>query len=202
MGLLELPWGCALSPRGALHGNPIPLTASLAGGRVVRAGTADIGLPGHRDADAGGSGGTSPEGASQVPRHYRSASSRHQACFPGTSWGQMWSHTAQRLPLLVCRGAPRGEGPSASQCAWLGGCEWDSPFPTHLQYSIFPSTASCTFKLAYIFYSQNLHKEASSVSELFCQRLKQIDAFRFPEIPPEKVSACVVPKGLSCNLVP
>lgn len=121
MGLLELPWGCALSPRGALHGNPIPLTASLAGGRVVRAGTADIGLPGHRDADAGGSGGTSPEGASQVPRHYRSESSQHQACFPGTSWGQMWSHTAQRLPLLVCWGAPRGRVPLPPSVRGWGG---------------------------------------------------------------------------------
>ncbi|POI19810.1 hypothetical protein CIB84_016445, partial [Bambusicola thoracicus] len=51
-------------------------------------------------------------------------------------------------------------------------------------------TASCTFKLAYIFYSQNLHKEASSISELFCRRLKQIDAFRFPEVPPEKLHRC------------
>uniref|UniRef100_A0A803XV34 separase n=1 Tax=Meleagris gallopavo TaxID=9103 RepID=A0A803XV34_MELGA len=51
-------------------------------------------------------------------------------------------------------------------------------------------TASCAFKLAYIFYSQNLHKEASSISELFCKRLKKIDAFGFPEIPPEKLHRC------------
>ncbi|XP_031458631.1 separin isoform X2 [Phasianus colchicus] len=51
-------------------------------------------------------------------------------------------------------------------------------------------TASCTFKLAYIFYSQNLHKEAGSISELFCKRLKEIDAFGFPEITPEKLHRC------------
>ncbi|XP_072214309.1 separin [Excalfactoria chinensis] len=51
-------------------------------------------------------------------------------------------------------------------------------------------TTSCAFKLTYIFYSQNLHKEASSISELFCKRLKKIDAFRFPEIPPEKLHRC------------
>lgn len=104
--------------------------------------------------------------------------------------------------LACVLGSTEGGGSLCLPVCVAGGCEWDSPFPTHLQYSIFPSTASCTFKLAYVFYSQNLYKEASSVSELFCKRLKQIDAFRFPEIPPEKVSACVVPKGLSCNLVP
>uniref|UniRef100_A0A8C3LRZ9 separase n=1 Tax=Chrysolophus pictus TaxID=9089 RepID=A0A8C3LRZ9_CHRPC len=51
-------------------------------------------------------------------------------------------------------------------------------------------SASCTFKLAYIFYSQNLHEEASSISELFCKRLKKIDAFGFPEITPEKLHRC------------
>ncbi|XP_040510871.2 LOW QUALITY PROTEIN: separin isoform X1 [Gallus gallus] len=62
--------------------------------------------------------------------------------------------------------------------------------PQREQAKYLDITASCTFKLAYVFYSQNLHKEASSVSELFCQRLKQIDAFRFPEIPPEKLHRC------------
>ncbi|XP_021238121.1 separin isoform X2 [Numida meleagris] len=51
-------------------------------------------------------------------------------------------------------------------------------------------TASCTFKLAYIFYNQNLHEEACSISELFCRKLKTIDAFRFPEIPPERLHRC------------
>ncbi|NXC43724.1 ESPL1 protein, partial [Penelope pileata] len=51
-------------------------------------------------------------------------------------------------------------------------------------------TASCTFKLAYIFYNQNLHEEASSISELFCKRLETMDAFRFPEIPPERLHRC------------
>lgn len=49
--------------------------------------------------------------------------------------------------------------------------------------------ASCTFKLGYIFYNQNLHEEASAVCELFCARLQAADAYACPEIPPERVSA-------------
>lgn len=45
------------------------------------------------------------------------------------------------------------------------------------------------FKLAYIFYSQNLHEEATSVCELFCEKLQTADAYACPEIPPERVSA-------------
>lgn len=54
--------------------------------------------------------------------------------------------------------------------------------------SLFPATASCTFKLAYIFYNQNLHEEASSVSELFCQTLETTDAYKYSEVPHERVS--------------
>ncbi|KAM6039050.1 separin isoform 2-T2 [Chlamydotis macqueenii] len=51
-------------------------------------------------------------------------------------------------------------------------------------------TASCTFKLAYIFYNQNLHKEASSICEPLCKRLQTADAYACPEIPPEKLHKC------------
>ncbi|XP_040395535.1 separin isoform X4 [Cygnus olor] len=51
-------------------------------------------------------------------------------------------------------------------------------------------TASCTFKLAYIFYNQNLHKEASSVSELFCQTLEMTDAYKYSEVPHERLHRC------------
>ncbi|XP_075301770.1 separin isoform X2 [Opisthocomus hoazin] len=51
-------------------------------------------------------------------------------------------------------------------------------------------TASCAFKLAYIFYSQNLHEEASSVCQLFCKRLQTADAYACPEIPPERLHKC------------
>ncbi|NXE16903.1 ESPL1 protein, partial [Lophotis ruficrista] len=51
-------------------------------------------------------------------------------------------------------------------------------------------TASCTFKLAYIFYTQNLHEEASSVCEPLCKRLQTADAYACPEIPPEKLHKC------------
>ncbi|XP_062453073.1 separin [Rhea pennata] len=51
-------------------------------------------------------------------------------------------------------------------------------------------TASCTFKLAYIFYSQNLHEEATSLSELLCRRLEMADAYKYPEIPPERLHRC------------
>ncbi|XP_074670026.1 separin isoform X2 [Strix aluco] len=51
-------------------------------------------------------------------------------------------------------------------------------------------TASCTFKLAYIFYNQNLHQEASSVCELFCQSLQAADAYACPEILPERLHKC------------
>ncbi|XP_052666207.1 separin [Harpia harpyja] len=51
-------------------------------------------------------------------------------------------------------------------------------------------TVSCTFKLAYIFYNQNLHEEASSVCELLCKRLQTADAYACPEIPPERLHKC------------
>ncbi|XP_009878391.1 PREDICTED: separin, partial [Charadrius vociferus] len=51
-------------------------------------------------------------------------------------------------------------------------------------------TVSCAFKLAYIFYNQNLHEEASSVCELFCERLQAVDAYACPEIPPERLHKC------------
>ncbi|NXK57046.1 ESPL1 protein, partial [Chauna torquata] len=51
-------------------------------------------------------------------------------------------------------------------------------------------TASCAFKLAYIFYSQNLHEEATSISELLCEKLETTDAFKYPEIPPERLHRC------------
>ena len=63
--------------------------------------------------------------------------------------------------------------------------------PSHLYSSGFASAASCTFKLAYIFYNQNLHQEASSVCELFCQSLQAADAYACPEILPERVSVCL-----------
>ncbi|NXL68697.1 ESPL1 protein, partial [Chordeiles acutipennis] len=51
-------------------------------------------------------------------------------------------------------------------------------------------TVSCTFKLAYIFYNQNLHEEASSICELLCKRLQAADAYACPEIPPERLHKC------------
>ncbi|NWH55627.1 ESPL1 protein, partial [Fregata magnificens] len=51
-------------------------------------------------------------------------------------------------------------------------------------------TVLCTFKLAYIFYNQNLYEEASSVCELFCKRLQMADAYACPEIPPERLHKC------------
>ncbi|XP_032063192.1 separin [Aythya fuligula] len=52
------------------------------------------------------------------------------------------------------------------------------------------ATASCTFKLAYIFYNQNLHEEASSISELFCRMLETTDSYKYPEIPHDKLHRC------------
>ncbi|KAM6038751.1 separin [Theristicus caerulescens] len=51
-------------------------------------------------------------------------------------------------------------------------------------------TVLCTFKLAYIFYSQNLHEEASSICELFCKSPQTADAYACPEIPPERLHKC------------
>lgn len=74
--------------------------------------------------------------------------------------------------------------------------------------SLLPATALCTFKLAYIFYNQNLHEEASSISELFCRMLETTDCYKYPEIPHERVSGVLPfstqrgPKALSCGPVP
>ena len=70
----------------------------------------------------------------------------------------------------------------------VGSCS-----PPHV-FNIWVSLAavSCTFKLAYLFYNQNLHEEASSVCELFCERLQTADAYACPEILPERVSACLL----------
>ncbi|NXI35366.1 ESPL1 protein, partial [Galbula dea] len=51
-------------------------------------------------------------------------------------------------------------------------------------------TASCTFKLAYIFYSQSLHREASSVCEILCQSLQAEGASMSLEIPAERLHKC------------
>ncbi|NWR67936.1 ESPL1 protein, partial [Bucorvus abyssinicus] len=51
-------------------------------------------------------------------------------------------------------------------------------------------TASCTFKLGYTFYSQSLHAEASSVCELFCERVLAADAYACLEVPPERLHKC------------
>ncbi|XP_033927448.1 separin isoform X2 [Melopsittacus undulatus] len=51
-------------------------------------------------------------------------------------------------------------------------------------------TVSCTFKLAYIFYSQNLHEEASSICEPLCKGLQALDAYECPEIPAERLHKC------------
>ncbi|NXT95404.1 ESPL1 protein, partial [Anhinga rufa] len=51
-------------------------------------------------------------------------------------------------------------------------------------------TVLCVFKLAYVFYNQNLHEEASSVSELLCKGLEMADAYACPEIPPERLHKC------------
>ncbi|XP_026723096.1 separin, partial [Athene cunicularia] len=51
-------------------------------------------------------------------------------------------------------------------------------------------TVWCTFKLAYIFYNQNLHQEASSVCKLFCQSLQAAEAYTCPEILPERLHKC------------
>ncbi|NWS41443.1 ESPL1 protein, partial [Probosciger aterrimus] len=51
-------------------------------------------------------------------------------------------------------------------------------------------TVACTFKLAYIFYNQNLHEEASSICEPLCKELQTLDAYACPEIPPERLHKC------------
>ncbi|NXX57412.1 ESPL1 protein, partial [Scopus umbretta] len=60
-------------------------------------------------------------------------------------------------------------------------------------------TVLCTFKLAYIFYNQNLHEEASSVCELLCKRLQTADAYACPEIPPERLHKCFRLQVESCR---
>ncbi|XP_010221153.1 PREDICTED: separin, partial [Tinamus guttatus] len=62
--------------------------------------------------------------------------------------------------------------------------------PSGKQAESLEITASCTFKLAYIFYSQNLHEEVASLSTLFCKRLESADGSQYPEIPPEKLHRC------------
>lgn len=63
---------------------------------------------------------------------------------------------------------------------------------TSLIFWVSLAAVSCAFKLAYIFYNQNLHEEAGSVCELFCERLRAADAYACPEIPPERVSASLI----------
>ncbi|XP_072703553.1 separin isoform X1 [Ciconia boyciana] len=60
-------------------------------------------------------------------------------------------------------------------------------------------TVSCTFKLAYIFYNQNLYEEASFVCELFCKRPQTADAYACPEIPPERLHKCFRLQVESCR---
>ncbi|NXQ95293.1 ESPL1 protein, partial [Sagittarius serpentarius] len=72
--------------------------------------------------------------------------------------------------------------------AWMLEALEGLPESERVQY--LDVTVSCTFKLAYIFYNQNLHEEASSVCELLCTRLQTADAYACPEIPPERLHKC------------
>ncbi|NXJ06873.1 ESPL1 protein, partial [Odontophorus gujanensis] len=112
---------------------------------------------------------------------------------------QLLYHSLQLFTSIACdtfRSSQVAEWPGQEQLT--SGCrdtvlqmlEALEGLPQGEQAKCLDITASCTFKLAYIFYSQNLHEEASSISELLCKRLKSIDAFRFPEIPPEKLHRC------------
>uniref|UniRef100_K7GBT1 separase n=1 Tax=Pelodiscus sinensis TaxID=13735 RepID=K7GBT1_PELSI len=58
----------------------------------------------------------------------------------------------------------------------------------HVEY--LEVTASCTFKLAYGFYSQQLYVEASSLTELFCNWLRKAGSCKYPELPTERVHKC------------
>lgn len=104
--------------------------------------------------------------------------------------GQCCSGTgvAPNLAPRLCLLSPglRGDSP------WLAEGE-EGSFSLHHVFNVWVSLAavSCTFKLAYIFYSQNLHEEASSICKLLCKRLQTADAYACPEIPPERVSACL-----------
>ncbi|NXX14377.1 ESPL1 protein, partial [Podargus strigoides] len=60
-------------------------------------------------------------------------------------------------------------------------------------------TASCAFKLGYIFYNQNLPEEAGSVCEEFCERLQAADAYACPEVPPERLHKCFRLRVESCR---
>ncbi|XP_065515782.1 separin isoform X3 [Lathamus discolor] len=62
--------------------------------------------------------------------------------------------------------------------------------PEDEQAKYLDATVSCTFKLAYIFYSQNLHEEASSICEPLCKGLQALDAYACPEIPAERLHKC------------
>ncbi|OXB79012.1 UNVERIFIED_CONTAM: hypothetical protein H355_004555 [Colinus virginianus] len=112
---------------------------------------------------------------------------------------QLLYHSLQLFTSIACdtfRSSQVAEWPGQKQLT--SGCqdtvtqmlEALEGLPQGEQAKCLDITASCTFKLAYIFYSQNLHEEASSISELLCKRLKSIDAFRFPEITPEKLHRC------------
>ncbi|NXA43839.1 ESPL1 protein, partial [Eudromia elegans] len=70
--------------------------------------------------------------------------------------------------------------------------------PSSKQAEYLEVTASCTFKLAYIFYSQNLHQEVVSLSKLFCKKLESVDASQYVEIPPEKLHRCFRLQVESC----
>ncbi|NXK15500.1 ESPL1 protein, partial [Herpetotheres cachinnans] len=96
---------------------------------------------------------------------------------------------------------------------WLGleqlttGCsrsvEWMlealEGLPESEQAKYLDITVSCTFKLAYIFYNQNLHEEASSICELFCKSLHAADAYACPEIPVERLHKCFRLQVESCR---
>ncbi|NXH15265.1 ESPL1 protein, partial [Bucco capensis] len=62
------------------------------------------------------------------------------------------------------------------------------PQPERVKY--LDVTASCTFHLAYIFYNHNLHQEASSVCELFCESLEAAEDSKALEIPSGMLPKC------------
>ncbi|NXG48364.1 ESPL1 protein, partial [Psilopogon haemacephalus] len=94
----------------------------------------------------------------------------------------------QTLPLASWAGVEQLRSSCERSLRWM--LEALEGLPANDRAKYLDVTASCTFRLAYIFYSQNLHQEASSLCQGFCERLLHGDGFLCPEIPPERLHKC------------
>ncbi|KAK4807355.1 hypothetical protein QYF61_014886 [Mycteria americana] len=209
-GLLKLPWGGFWGGCGVPSGL-LPATLSLSPNPLQMAGWPGLeqltagcrrsvawmlealeGLGSERakylDITGQCHGSTGVVGATKPGSLGRTRSQSSTSVYPGSNEGVL-------CHAKYVAGGAGVEG----DCPWLD--KEEESFSLHRVFNswVLLAAVSCTFKLAYIFYNQNLYEEASFICELFCKKPQAADAYACPEIPPERLHKCFRLQVESCR---